>query len=60
MIMFGFLLQFMQLTRQNQTLYLNLNNFTKYFFAFDKLNYTCSTPYYIVTMMELKTNYVEI
>ena len=60
MIMFEFLLQFMPLTRQNQTLYLNLNDFTKYFFAYDQLNYTCSTPYYLVTMMELKKNYVEI
>ena len=57
MIMFESLLLFIRSSRQSLwKLHLaSLNNFTKYFFAFDQLNYARLTPYYLATMMDLQT-----
>ena len=57
MVMFESLLLFIRASRQSLwKLHLaSLNNFTKYFFAFDQLNYARLTPYYLATMIDLQT-----
>ena len=57
MAMFESLLLFIHASRQALwKLYLSsLTNFTKYFFAFDQLNYARLTPYYLATMIDLQT-----
>ena len=56
MVMFESLLLFVQASRQGHwRLHLaSMNNFAKYFFAHDQLNYARLTPFYLAGMLELE------
>ena len=62
MKVFEILILFIRASRQNDwNLHLaSLNDFCKYFFAHDQLNYARMTPLYLANMTKLKTSDYEI